>query len=170
MARTETHFIWTGDYVERLDRLLRAAEAAKDDKAPLLGGEEHPYDVLKAEYEALRAEADQNGQRVVVRGLDDAEWDELADAHPPRTDEAFAEKDAALGFNERAGMRPLIYAALVEPKFDSRAKFDEWVRSLGMTRGDLIALGMRAWRLTNEVDVLDPKSLRALPSRDAEQS
>ena len=165
MARTETHFIWTGDYAGRLAQLKAAADAAKDDRTPLTGGEEHPYDALAAEYEALKAEADAAGLRLVLRGLRDDEWDALVDAHPPRTDEPFAENDKAFGLNERTSLRPLIFAGLVEPKLETRSRFDDWVAEQDLSRGDLSTIALKVWALTNGTGGTDPKLLPPLPTR-----
>ncbi len=170
MARTETHFIWVGDYAGRLAQLQAAADAAKDDATPLLGGEEHPYDVLARDYATLLEEAEAAGLRIVVRGLRDDEWDDLVDAHPPRTDEQFADGDKTLGFNERTGLRPLILAGLVEPAIDTRSRFDDWIAEHGLSRGDIKAVAFKVWALTNGVNAVDPKSLPPLPIRDVEQT
>lgn len=163
--RTEEHFIWTGDYATRLSRLHAAAEAARDDKTPLLAGEEHPYDELAKEYEALKAEADEAGLRLILRGLRDDEWDDLVDAHPQRTEGPHAEGDKYLGLNERTALRPLLYAGLVEPRFDSRSRFDDWVAEQNLTRGDLNAAALKVWAMTNGSALQDPQLLSPLPTR-----
>jgi len=168
VARTEEHFIWTDDYAARLNNLEHQARAAKEDSTPLLGGEADPLLEIAEQYEALKAEADAAGLRVVLRGLRDDEWDELIETHPPRTEDQF-ESDKKLGFNEKTGTRALVHAALVEPKFDSRSRFDDWIREHNLTRGDVAALGAKAWALTNGMGYSDPKSLRPLPTRDADE-
>ena len=168
--RTEEHFIWTGDYATRLARLRAAAEAAREDKTPLINGEAHPYDEIAEEYEALKAEADGNGLRLVLRGLRDDEWDALVDEFPPRTDEAHAESDKAWGLNERTSLRPLVYAGLVEPRLASRAEFDAWVVEQGLTRGDLHGAAIKVWSMTNGGGLPDPQLLSPLPTRADDES
>ena len=169
MARTEEHFIWTGDYAARLDRLRRAVAAAVADESPRLLNEGDPAAELAEEYEALKAEAEEKGLRVVLRGLSDIEWDDIADQHPPRTDETYADNDKELGFNERTGGRDIIAAALVEPRL-TRAEFDQWATDNSLTRGDIKALLMKAYRLTHGLGLTDPKSLAPLPTRSADEN
>lgn len=171
MARTTTHFVWTDDYADRLAVLRAQIEALSDrdsETAFLAEGSERSK--LVEQYDELKEEAQEKGIRMVLRGLSDDEWDELVEKHPPRTDEANLENDKELGFNERTGMRALIYAALVEPSFDSRAKFDAWVTEKGFTRGDLIVAALKAGNLTNGVGPMDPKLLPPLPVQSAEPS
>lgn len=173
MASTDTYFVWTGDYAERLNRLYAAVElAAKDQGTASYLNEPDPFDKLSEEYAELLAEAQEAGHRIILRGLNDLEWDDFVEKYPPRTEpEDVAEADKLLGFNEKAGMRPLIYAALVEPKFDSLDDFNKWTIDIGVTRGDIFGtkgMGMKAWVQTNGSGV-DPKSLRPLPTRTAEQ-
>lgn len=171
MPRTETHFIWTEDYADRLATLYAAVEAAaKEQQQPLLQNEAHPYDTLKDEYLSLKAEAEAAGHRVVVRGLRDDEWDALVAAHPPREEGPAAEGDKALGIDESTGMRPMILAALVEPKLESRSRFDDWIVEMEISRGELNAIGMKAWRLTNGMGLVDPKLLPPLPTLAAAEN
>ena len=171
MARTEEHFIWTGDYADRISRLHAAAEAAKDDTTPSTLSEGDPIAELREEYDTLKAEADEAGLRIVVRALTDDEWYDFADNHPPRTEEPHVDGDKALGFNERAGMRSLILAGLVTPEFSSLPALATWVTEKQLGRGDLNRIGMAIWRLTNGTTSIDPKSLPPLPTRaDAESS
>lgn len=163
MARTETHFIWTDDYADRLSNLHAAVAAASKDTTKRTLGEGDPVETLAAEYEALKAEAEESGHRIVLRGLRDDEWDALVDAHPPRTDDEHKDGDKALGFNERTGARHLVHAAMVEPKFDTRTRFDDWLRESDLTRGDVSAMALKAWRLTNGAGYTDPKLLPPLP-------
>lgn len=193
MARTKDHFIWTGDYADRINRLaaaVKAAQADVDDLKARLKDEaesEEPrllsdvsttradldeaqaaLDALAADYQALKAEAEESGLRVTLRGLSDDEWYDITDNHPPREDERFKENDAALGFNERTGTRDLVMAALADPEFGSRAKFDAWVAEKGLSRGDLAVMMGIAHELTNGMGYTDPKLLRLLPTRSAD--
>ena len=164
MARTETHFIWTDDYADRLSVLRAAVDAATKDTSPRTLADGDPVGALSTEYAELKAEAEAAGHRVVLRGLRDDEWDDLVDAHPPRTDEAHKDGDKALGFNERTGARQLVFAALAEPKFETRTRFDDWLREHDLTRGDVSAMALKAWRLTNGAGYTDPKLLPPLPA------
>lgn len=186
MARTTEHFIWTDDYADRVHQLAAAIEAAeadisvlsarlkdeRDSDEPALATEdtttaddladaEEARVHLAAEFQALKDEAEAAGLRVTLRGLSDIEWDDLTETHPPRTEEPYAKGDAALGFNERKGMREFVHTALVDPEFTSRSKFDAWVLEKGLTRGDLAAMGKKAWGLTNGMGYTDPKLLRS---------
>jgi hypothetical protein len=171
MARTEEHFIWTGDYADRISRLHAAAEAAKDDTSPRSLADGDPIGELREEYDRLREEANDAGLRVVVRALTDDEWYDLTDNHPPRTEDPHKDGDKALGFNERTGMRSLILAGLVTPEFSSLSGLSAWVTDKQLGRGDLNRIGMAIWRLTNGTTSIDPKSLPPLPTRaDGENS
>ena len=140
------------------------------DKTPLLNGEVDPYETLREQYEALRSEADANGHRLVLRGLRDDEWDDLVEAHPPRTDDKGAEEDKGLGFNKKTGLRALVFATIVEPEFPTRTRFDDWIAETGLTRGELTTIAAKSLRLTNGSGPVDPKSLPLWPTRDAEES
>lgn len=164
MARTETHFIWTGDYADRIQKIMTAAEVAKDNPQEKYLNEPDSIRELSEDYERLKAEADEAGLRVVVRALTDDEWYEIVDAHPPRTEEPHADGDKALGFNERTGMRSLILAGLVDPDLSSLSALAAWVIEKQLGRGDLNRLGRAVWRLTNGTTTLDPKSLPPLPT------
>lgn len=186
MARTTEHFIWTGDYADRVFQLANAVDAAEadisrltarledeqDSDEPTLATEstttaddlaeaEDARDRLAVEYQTLKDEAETAGLRVTLRGLSDIEWDELIEKHPPRTEEPYAKGDAALGFNERKGGRDFVHTALVDPEFPSRAKFDAWVLEKDLTRGDIAAMVKKAWSLTNGMGYTDPKLLRS---------
>jgi len=195
MARTDEHFIWTGDYAERINRLAAAVAAAEADIASLAARlkEEQDSDEptlatestttaeelvearaardrLADDFRALRDEAEGAGLRVTLRGLSDLEWDEIVDKYPPRDEEQFAKGDRALGFNERKGARDFIRIALVDPEFSTRAKFDAWVAEKGLTRGDLAAMLKKAHILTNGMGYTDPKLLQSsqIPSGDVD--
>lgn len=170
MARTTEHFIWTGDYADRLELIKREASAATADTTPMLGGEVDPLTEIAERYEALKAEANEAGLRVVLRGLRDDEWDDLVEAHPPRTEGPRAESDASAMFNERTGTRALVAIGIVDPVLPSRTRFDDWVEENNLTRGDMTALAARVWNLTHGTGYADPKFLPPLPTRDDDEN
>lgn len=108
--RTATLPLYGGDYQQRiydLEQQLDAAEtrARKTKDAPLLLGEESEVDRLTREHDALVAEANADGRLVVtVQALRREQWNDLVQAHPPRTDESVPEErrkgDEAVGVNE----------------------------------------------------------------------
>lgn len=166
--RTETIYLLTDDYPQRLDRLWnavqRALENQSDEQASvtttMLEGD--PVSALSAEYEALKAEAEDASRaaarRVVLRPLTRSEWRPLKEKHPPRKDD---EGDRLAGVNADAIEDDLVYTALVEPEFKSRSAFDEWAEEL--SPGEWSAVTIKAWELTNGVRY-DPKSLPASPN------
>ena len=171
MARTTRVLLLQGDYADRLEALGQAALDARNDKAPLLEGEEHPYDSLSAEYETLKAEAEQDAeaqQRAVdLRAIGRTKWRELRAKHPARTEGDGVEGDRAAGVNTESIEDDLVYATVSEPKFTSRAAFDEWADEL--SEGEWQVLVAKSWELANGAR-LDPKSLPALPTRTTETS
>lgn len=169
MGRTAEHYIWTGDYADRLDAIEAAHKAALADRTPLTAGEQHPAEQLAEEYEQLKGEADNAGLRVMLRGLRDDEWDELVDAHPPRTEEPWAEQDKSLGFDEQSGLRDFVRAGLLSPKHETRSAFDAWIVEHDLGRGDLKMIAAKVWRMTNGGSSIDPKSLPPLPIRTADE-
>lgn len=175
MAQTKTITLLTGDYPDRLNALWRAAESAKGDKTPLLNHETHPYETLKAEYDELKAEAERDGITLTLRAVGRPVWRRLKEKHPPRVandvkdgvtvagvDEETAKGDRLAGLNVDAVEDDLVFASLSEPKFESRAAYDEWVESL--SEGEFQTILRAAWNLAN-VAQFDPKSLPALPTR-----
>jgi hypothetical protein len=184
MARTKTLILLNGDYSDRLDDLWRQAvaieererdrqsEQREDNKGGTrrrLGAapqaEAAEYERISGEYDNLKAEAEAAGTHVTLRALRDDEWDELVEAHPARGDDDPAyDSDKALGFNEKTGRRALVQAGLVAPAFESRAKFDTWVRERELSRGDVETMALAVWNLTNR-SVMDPKSLPGFSSR-----
>lgn len=154
MARTETK-IYLGASSIRLDELHRQIARAEQatDAPPTSGprrvGQGSDLAALKEEFATLAAEADEAGDFIVVRPLRDDEWDDLCDAHPPRTEAPHADNDEALGFNARTGRRPFIFAALVEPALSTQAEFDAWVERKELTRGELEGIALQVWQLTN---------------------
>lgn len=178
MARTTRVVLLTGDYADRLDQLGRAALAARDDQTPLLGGEEHPYDVLKAEYDTLKAEAEAEAEIVHMVAIGRRQFRDLKAKYPPRTEpKEVAESDAKAGVNIEGIEDDLVFASVVVPdpanegeylpRFKSRAAFDEWAD--GLSEGEWASLAIRAWELANGAR-LDPKELPGLPTRNVEQN
>lgn len=175
MAQTTTIHLMTGDYPDRIRKALAAAQAAEQDDTPLLGGEEHPYDVLVREYEELKAEAEKASEKakrkVVLQAIGRRNgqegrpsWRDLKVAHPPRTegDPEVVKGDRLAGVNADTVEDDLLYASVIVPKFTSRGAFDEWAD--GLSEGEFRTLVNRAWRLANVAEA-DPKSLPALPTR-----
>lgn len=156
-----------GDYPERLDRAYAAAMNALEDESPTTLLEEDAYTVLKREYDELveesRAASREARQFVRFGEVSRKQWREIKAAHPARTegDEEAIKADRYLGFNVEAGEDDLVFAAVVEPEFKSRADFDDWADKLGAGKWDAVAkkalevtLGARA----------NPKSLPASPT------
>lgn len=168
MARTTRVVLLSGDYADRLDDLGRAALAAREDKTPLLNGEEHPFVVLKREYDELKSEAEVEGTIVDMEAIGRRDFRALKAKYPPRTEpKDVAESDAKAGVNIEAIEDDLLYASITSPEFTSRGAFDEWADSL--SEGEWQSLVIRAWELANGAR-LDPKELPALPTRSIEQN
>jgi hypothetical protein len=169
MAQTATITLLTGDYPDRLNTLWQAAQAAKEDKGELLAGEEHPFDVLAREYADLKAEAEENGLRVVIKAVGRREWRRLKEAHPPRTDgdPEVVKGDRLAGVNTSTVEDDLVHASLLEPAFSSRAAYDDWADDL--SEGEFQTILRRAWELAN-IAQYDPKSLPASPTRSNGES
>jgi hypothetical protein len=165
MPRQATITLISPEGQARLDRALEAVELALKDQSddtaiPRTFTEADPVEELAAEYERIKAEAESTGVRITLRGLTADEWDEFADEFPPRTEGPNHEQDQAFEFDTRKGRRDLIYRTLVDPRFDSRAAFDEWLRERQFSRGELTRLVFEALRLTNGATA-DPKPLPA---------
>lgn len=162
-----------GDYPERLDRAYQAAVAAMDDETPTTMLEEHPYEVLKAEYDALCVESREAsraaGTYVVLREVSRRDWRKIKADHPPRTDgdPEGVKADRIAGMNVDSAEDDLVFAALAEPAFSSRAAFDEWADNLGA--GKFAAIAEQAYLLTVGAR-RDPKSLPASPTRSGSPS
>lgn len=156
-----------GDFPERLDVAYAAAMKAMDDETPLTGLEQHPYEVLKAEYDELCAESREASRAaktyIVVREVSRGDWRKIKAEHPPRTegDPEAVKADRVTGMNNDTAEDDLVYAALVEPVFSTRAAFDEWADRLGA--GKFAAIAEQAYLLTVGAR-RDPKSLPALPT------
>lgn len=166
MARTTRVLLLQGDYADRLETLAQAALDARNDKTPLLEGEEHPFDVLNREYEDLKAEAEADAvtqdRAVDLRAIGRTKWRELRAKHPARTEGPGVEGDRLAGVNTEDIEDDLVFASIAEPKFTSRAAFDEWADEL--SEGEWQVLVAKSWELANGAR-LDPKSLPALPIR-----
>jgi hypothetical protein len=108
--RTATLPLYGGDYQQRvydLEQQLDAAEerAKKAQDGPRLLSEESEVERLTREHDELVAEAERDGRIVVtVQALRREQWNDLVQAHPPRTDESVPEDrrkgDEAVGVNE----------------------------------------------------------------------
>lgn len=157
-----------GDFPERLETAYRAAQEALNDSSPRVMLEEDAYTQLKGEYDALREESREAsraaGMYVVLREVSRKDWRQIKADHPPRTDgdpEA-VKADRVVGMNTETAEDDLVYAALVEPEFRSRAAFDEWADDLGA--GKFAAIAEAAYLLTVG-GRRDPKELPASPIR-----
>lgn len=164
MAQTTTIHLLTGDYPDRLNAAFAAAKAAEKDETPLLNGEDHPYDVLAAEYAELKAEAEESGISVTLEAIGRKGWRELKQNHPPRTEgDADAIKgDRLAGVNTSTVEDDLVYASVKVPEFSSRGAYDEWADAL--SEGEFQTILQKAWSLAN-VAQFDPKSLPASRTR-----
>lgn len=160
-----------GDFATRLDALWAAAQEAMKDESPTTMAEGDPYTQLKAEYDALREESREAsraaGTYVVLREVSRRDWRKIKADHPPRSegDPESVKADRLAGMNIEAAEDDLVFAALVEPEFSSRAAFDEWADRLGA--GKFAAIAEAAYLLTVGARH-DPKSLPASPTRTSE--
>ena len=128
--RTATVTILGEDYAERIGQLARAAEDARrreDEQAALREQGDHdnpaqrmgqrststekPKSVrLAEEHDALVAEAEAEGIKVVVKALGRKVWNALVAAHPPRPDN---DEDEAAGVNEDTFKEALVCGGTV---------------------------------------------------------
>lgn len=160
-----------GDYGDRLDKAYAAAQLAAQDESVRTMAEEDPYLVLKAEYDELREASREasrsSGTYVVLREVSRGDWRKIKADHPPRTegDPDTVKADRIAGMNLEAAEDDLVFAALVEPEFKSRAAFDDWADKLGA--GKFAAIAEGAYLLTVGARH-DPKSLPASPTRTSE--
>ncbi|MFT3871065.1 MAG: hypothetical protein QM714_00230 [Nocardioides sp.] len=169
MARTRSLLLMTGDYAERLTALYVAAQNAANDDTPTRIGES-PYADLREEYDALKAEAEENGIRVVMEAVNRKVWRDLKAKHPARTehpDPEVLKGDRMAGVNTETVEDDLVYASLRTPEFASRAAYDEWAD--GLSEGDFQTVLAAAWELANG-SRFDPKSLPASPTRSVSSS
>lgn len=171
MARTKSILLLTGDYADRLNALYAAAQAAKDDTSARTLAEGDPYQQLAQEYADLKAEAEAEGLRVVLRDPGRRKFRDMKAKFPPRTDESVPEKsreaDARAGFNIADAEDDLLYITVLEPEFTSRGAFDEWLDDLG--EGEFQTLVSAAWELVT-VAQFDPKALPPSPTRSSGES
>lgn len=153
---------FTEDYGQRLEALesaLTAARADRDRAAKSDNGipqtmlEADPVSELEDQLEALYAEALSKANIVTLTAVSRDEWRKLKEKHPPRTgdegSEADRKADAEAGHNVTTIDDDLVHASLVEPKFTSRAAFDEWAGALGA--GEWQTLVNVAWQITNGI-------------------
>ncbi|PWR08572.1 hypothetical protein DKT68_15255 [Micromonospora acroterricola] len=145
-----------GDLVVEWRRLARelAESKVKGAADPRLGGD--GTGPLVERMEALRAEVEASTVEFLLRALPRKQWNELADAHPPRKDGGRVHPDdAALGANRETFLPALVRASTVEPKL----KDDTWAALLDAS-GELLVeqqwrqLWRACWNLNmTEVDV-----------------
>lgn len=176
MARTKSFLLLTDDYADRLSDLYAAAQEAREDSQaeggiPRVLGEADPYEALAAEHAALKAEAEAAGLRVTLRDPGRKRFRELKAKFPPRTgedvDEDIRKADRLAGFDTDAAEDDLLFISVIEPRFTSRAAFDEWLDDLG--EGEFQTILRAAWMLVN-VAQYDPKSLPSSPTRTSGES
>lgn len=128
--RTATVTIYGGDYLDRINRLARQAEAARDaDEGVRRVGSVPEYMRLAQEHDVLVAEAESQALRVKVKSLGRRKWKSLVAEHPPRDpkdvpDHKDDEKsrcrcvacmDRMVGVNEETLADVLVPLAVVEP-------------------------------------------------------
>lgn len=195
MSRTATIYLIGGDYPERLDALATAAAAARSDTTPLLASEQHPYEVLREDYTALKSEAEveasENGRCVTLRAPSRKEWRALKVTHPPRVgteyDAETVKGDRISGVNTDSVEDDLVHVSLTEPTDKAcagdvripgqacssenpcanRVAFDEWANAL--SEAEFRTLLLRSFEL-GQVAKVDPKSLPPLPTRSSDES
>lgn len=180
MAQTLTRTFPDGDYPDRLDKAMAAYDAAFKDEQKngvgmLLATEQPASEILRAEYEALKAEAEADaaakGRIVTLKALGRKQWRPLKEKHPPRVgddvDEDTAKGDRLASVNTDSVEDDLVFASVISPEFGSRAEFDEWADDL--SEGEWNTLVRDAWRLVN-VAKYDPKSLPQLRTQTQGES
>ncbi|WP_210651346.1 hypothetical protein [Nocardioides sp. SYSU D00065] len=176
MAQTQTRFFPDGDYPALLNQAFAAYEAAQKDEQSngegmLLAHEQTTSEILRQEYEDLRAQARADAEsknRVVeMRAISRREWRPLKKAHPPRLEGDDVSADVARG-DRLAGVNTdsieddLVHATIVKPHFETREAFDAWADDL--SEGEWKTLVRDAWKLANVAQV-DPKALPPSPTR-----
>lgn len=181
MAQTLTRIFPDGDYATRLDEAMEALQAAiKDERdgngLTLLAGEEPPSSVLAEEYSAIKAAAEKDAKRkrrvVTLRAIGRSAWRKLKEEHPPRAGgEGIADEDVEtdrrFGVNIDTIEDDLVFASVSEPKFASRAAFDEWADEF--SAGEWNVLVMDAFGLVNGAR-FDPKPPPALPIQRSDKN
>lgn len=178
MAQTITRVIPDGDYPRRLNDLWDATLAASKDERdgnalPLLNGEVAASLTLADEYRALKAEAEADARSknrvVTMRAIGRQTWRELKKAHPVRVGddvpEDVAKADRFAGVNIESIEDDLVFAVIIEPRFESRADYDRWANE-DISEGEFQMLLKDAWSLVN-VAKIDPKSLPPLQTQSS---
>lgn len=164
MPRTDTFLLLSGDYAQRLDALGAEFDKAVE-KAQTSRRLTDPtwVEQVRADYEALKAEAEAAGTRIVLEAIGRKTWRDLKAKHPPRTegDPELIKGDRLAGVNTDSVEDDLVYASLTEPAFGSRDAYEEWADRL--SEGEFQTILVRAWTLVN-VSRVDPKSLPSLPT------
>lgn len=181
MAQTRTITFPDGDYANRLNVAYAAwAQAVEDEQKgkaeALLATEEPASEVLRVEYEALKAEAEADAREkrrvVTLRALGRAKWRDLKGKHPIRVkgegvDDDTAKGDRLAGVNTDTVEDDLVFASISEPMFTDRPDYDGWVDEL--SEGEFQTLLRAAWSLVN-VAQIDPKSLPSSLTRSDDES
>lgn len=178
MAQTLRRVFPDGDYPGRLNTAFAAYNAAiKDEQrngeGTLLANELPASEILRQEYEDLKAEAEADATEkrriVTLRAIVRPKWRELKKKHPARVagegvDEDTAKGDRLAGVNTDSIEDDLVFASVIEPKFTSRADYDEWADA--WAEGEFQTLVSDAWSLVN-VAQFDPKLLPPSQTRSA---
>jgi hypothetical protein len=146
--------LYPGNYQAELNDLMeRALAAEREGRAtgPRRAGAKAKTDAdaLAQEYDAKLAEAEAASVEIVLREISNMEWEELAEAHPPREDDA---RDAVAGFNRQAFQRALVEASIGDKAIDLDA----------MSRAHFMKLANAATELHGADDSLPKESLVSL--------
>lgn len=168
MAKTWTLYFYVDDYEDRLATLLSAAQSAERANTGRRVGDGSDYKALIEEFNALRDEAREKARKVVVQAISRRAWLKLREDHPPRVEgvsDEVRQRDAMWGINTESVEEDLVYAAVVEPEFKSRAAFDEWALE-ELTAAEFGRISQLAFKAIS--DAPDPKSLRALPIQNGD--
>lgn len=174
---------YPGDYRTRLESVEKAALRAAKDKTPLTALETHPYEELRQEFNALRAEAeaaaDEAGLLVVFDSLGRGLMRKLKARHPARDGES---ADRLFNANMESIQDDLVHAMLVKPEkatcardqriatepcgednpCSRRAAFAEWAEWLGYGEWNLTAVSATEHLIAVSGD---PKELPPLPTQ-----
>lgn len=120
--REATVTIYQGDYLDRLRHLEQRHKAALEAEANTTRlSSDIPESVeIRAEYDALKAEADETALDLSLFALGRKVWRALVAEHPPRKDN---DSDEAMGVNEEAFKDALVPLALQYP--DEHEKFGQ---------------------------------------------
>lgn len=159
--RTRTIILLQGEDQDRLDeldaevdRLEAAAKRATASRAPATLDEADPLPDARAELEAFAAEAQERGEKVVVRAVGRKVWRELVGKHGPRDGN---DNDKAVGVNEDTFPDALVPACIASPVFTSEVKRDEFLDGLSSAQFDQIYYTAFA---LNRTTGADPKAKR----------